>query len=420
MGLSLLRSVPEIAVGVELRWLAAGEQWQLRVVRLRRVGGAVSVVGQPADPTTLAELAQQLGLEAAPIALVLTGRGLLFRTLTTAGAVPTPDQLATLLPGGTPTDFVSQCEVGPSQTLVAIIRRTPVEALLADFVAAGLWVISVQFGPLVLTDFLTYISAERRQSTLPAGPYQLSLAPGGEHLAEVVLTTAEGSGGETYPFGTDAIPTDYLLAYAAGLSLLTDRNFLGKSPTDLAIVRQRQGEWQQRRLFYRLRLAVPVSILLLLLVNLGFSQYLQTRYDELSQVTGDNQRLLAKLRGAEQTLTRQQRFLSATGWTKDSYNSLCADRLAATIPAGIQLLILDIQPQQTQVGESEPRSVFRTDVVSVKGQCANSQQFNTWLQRLSSQPWVRAVRDQNFAYEYTGGAGTFTFTLLLNSNELVR
>jgi Tfp pilus assembly protein PilN len=157
---------------------------------------------------------------------------------------------------------------------------------------------------------------------------------------------------------------------------------------------------------------VPVGILALLLGNQLASQYLTARQDELSGVTGGT-----RVRAAQRTVGQQQAFLAATCWTRPSVNSLCADRLAATLPAGVQLLTVDINPAQELLGQGTGAAPhFCPGVVTVRGQCASAQQFNAWLQRLTRQPWVRAVRDQNFAYNYAGGLGTFT--LLLDEEAL--
>jgi hypothetical protein len=85
------------------------------------------------------------------------------------------------------------------------------------------------------------------------------------------------------------------------------------------------------------------------------------------------------------------------------------------VPAGVQLLALEISPSQATSGASaSQRLTFRKDLVLVKGQCRDAQRLNLWLQKLSALQWVRAVRDQNFAYDFASGVGTFTFALEVN------
>jgi hypothetical protein len=404
-----------VAVGVELTWLTAGS-WQARTCQLKRIGSTVTIGQQQAGLTELAALVQALGPEPGPVALVLTGRGLLLRSMPTSSANqegPDTAQLAALLPGSKPADFYCQYATGPEQSLVALVRRAPVEELLNAFADAGLWVVAVSLGPLGFEEMLPYLPAAAKQSPLLAGAYALTVNPAEDKLTGITVPAAEELIAQVYQLGGEAIASTQVLAYAAALSLLAGDRPATSTGTELPRVTHQREEWTQRRWFYRLRLSVPVGILTLLLLNLLVGQHLQTKHDELAQAVGGNQQLLGRVRAAQQASQQQQAFLSATGWTQPSVNSLCADRLAASLPAGVQLLIVDISPQQALTGEPGHRLHFRPDVVTIKGQCANAQHLNAWLQRLTRQPWVQAVRDQNFAYDYAGGLGTFTFTLLL-------
>lgn len=415
MRLPSFLEAPQLAVGIELTWLGGGG-WLARATQLRRAGAVVTVQQQLSGLADLPALVAALGDEPGPVALVLAGRGLVLRTLASHDAAPDAAQLAALLPGTTFADFYCQYTPGPGQTLVALVRRTPVQELLAALAEAGLWVVAVQLGPLGLAEVLPYLPATTSREALPAGPFLVQLSPDGQHLASAAPLPPTEPPAPPYELGGQAVPPEQVLAYAAALALLTGAPGPSRS-AELPEVQQQQAEWQQRRWFRRLRLGVPMSILLLLLGNLLASQHLLARQDELGGAVGGNERLLAQVRAAQRTVSQQQAFLTATGWTRPSVNSLCADRLATTLPPGIQLLVVDINPAQELPGQGSgaaPR--FRPDLATVKGQCASAQQFNTWLQRLTRQPWVRAVRDQNFAYDYAGGAGTFTFSLLYNGD----
>ncbi|HEX8656635.1 MAG TPA: hypothetical protein VF690_03840 [Hymenobacter sp.] len=156
-------------------------------------------------------------------------------------------------------------------------------------------------------------------------------------------------------------------------------------------------------------------MLVLLLVNFIVSQQLSTSRENLAVDVDQSREVVGRLQHLQQAATQQQNFLTATGWAQPSWNSLCADRLAASVPAGVQLLALEISPSQATSGASaSQRLTFRKDLVLVKGQCRDAQRLNLWLQKLSALQWVRAVRDQNFAYDFASGVGTFTFALEVN------
>lgn len=417
MTFSQLFSPLRTVAGVELVWQGANE-WQASLCQLQRAGTTVTITRQQAGLPNVTTLAAALGPEPTPVALVLAGRGLLLRTVPTTN----PDQqtldaaqFAALLPGSNPADFYCQCAVGPEFTQVALVRRQAVEELVAAFHAAGLWVVDLSLGAFCLEGVLPYLTQHPSQSkSVPAGPFCVTLSGTGNQLLSFVVQQPPIDELE-YKVGEDVVTSSYILPYAAALNTLTNAD----GPTlEVPAVQRLQLEWQQRRLFLRLRLGIPLGILALLLANLLLGQHLQARQDQLTDTVGGNQQQLTRVRVLQQAAQRQQGFLRATGWTHPSYNSLCADRLAASLPSGIQLLVADITPLQQGAGEPGHRLSFRADVVMVRGQCRDAQQFNAWLQQLTTLPWVQAVRDQNFAYDYSGGMGTFTFTLLLNPAAL--
>ncbi|RZK31189.1 MAG: hypothetical protein EOO63_04820, partial [Hymenobacter sp.] len=101
MGLSSLFSGVSTVVGLELTWLAGGN-WQARMCQLRRTSAMVTIERQQEDLLEMSALVEALGPEPGPVALVLTGRGLLLRSLPTSPdnqAGPDATQLAALLPG---------------------------------------------------------------------------------------------------------------------------------------------------------------------------------------------------------------------------------------------------------------------------------------------------------------------------------
>jgi Tfp pilus assembly protein PilN len=418
MSLSALFSPLRTVAGVELVWQGAGE-WRASLCQLQRAGETVTITQQQTGLPDVAALAAALGPEPTPVALVLAGRGLLLRTMpTTKPDQQTLDagQFAALLPGSNPDDFYCQCAVGPELTQVALVRRQAVEELIAAFHAAGLWVVDLSLGAFCLEGVLPYLTQRPPQSeSVPAGPFYVTLTAASNRLLAFAAQPPAADELLDYKVGEEVVSSRDILPYAAALGALTGA---AGPPLEVPAVRLLQREWQQRGLFQRLRLGVSLGILALLLANLLLGQYLQARQDQLTTNVGGNQQQLARVRVLQQAAQRQQGFLAATGWTQPSYNSLCADRLAASLPPGIQLLVADITPLQQGAGEPGHRLSFRADVVTVRGQCRNAQQFNGWLQQLTTLPWVKAVRDQNFAYDYSGGTGTFTFTLLLNPAAL--
>ncbi|HEX8659877.1 MAG TPA: hypothetical protein VF690_20205, partial [Hymenobacter sp.] len=98
--------------GLQLTLLSDGG-WVAACCQLQRRGSAVSVQGQASELTSLTDLQAALPERPTPVALVLAGRGVLYRTLPNAGgAASTADLVAAALPGAAPQDFYVQHQPG--------------------------------------------------------------------------------------------------------------------------------------------------------------------------------------------------------------------------------------------------------------------------------------------------------------------
>jgi|GEM_PF-6403630 len=397
--------------------------WRADFCRLERRGDTVRVSQQGRGLGALPALLSALGPEPLPVALVLSGRGVLLRTLPGQDpdqAQPARDVLANVLPGVNLADFYLHYEPGPEVTHAALVRKAVVDALVTDFLAAGLWVVALQFGPYGLETLLPYLSESAKHTPqLVAGEFVVHLNAARERIAAVDHQPGAADTAPPFVLGDETVPAALGLPYAAALVALT-RSAVDLSPhLPIPAVAALRAEWDQRRWFMGLRLAVPLVILVLLLVNFLASQHLLAEQDRLSVRAGSNQQVLAQLQALQRADRLRHSFLTSTGWGQPSWNSLCADRLAASMPAGLNLQLLEVSPRASTAGGTRP-VLFENGRVLVRGQCRDAQRLNQWLQQITRLPWVEAVREQNFAYDYAGGEGTFTFTLVIRPADLLR
>jgi Tfp pilus assembly protein PilN len=392
--------------------------WVADYCTVRRRRDTVTVVQQGQGYTSVAALREALGPEPVALALALAGRGVLLRTSPTpTEPLATAESVAVLLPGVNPAEFYVQAAPGGDSTHLALVRRTVVDQLLADLQAADHWVVDLSLGPGSVTTLLPYLSAAVRAQPLRVGDFDVRIT--GENITALDYQPGVPVLPGEYAVGAESLSASQLLPYAAALTALLHPWVGVGGRLALPKVTELRAEWGQRQRFLMLRLAVPLVILLLLLANFLAGQHLVAERDELAARLGDNQQLLHQVQTLQREVAQKHAFLTTTGWEQPSWNSLCADRLAASLPPGLDLLVVDVSPAQPAAGGGGHAALFRSGTVSVKGQCRDAQRLNQWLQELTRQPWVQAVQDQNFAYDYAGGLGTFTFTLVLRPAALL-
>ena len=409
--------------GVALTFQADGT-WVADYCRVHRRKALVTVTQQGEGLYTGAAMQQALGPEPAAVAMALAGRGVLLRTLPLVSEgqpAAYAEALAAALPGVNLADFYIQYQPTSVGVQAALIRKTVVDELLTELQAVGLWVVTLSLGAASVAALLPYLPASMKQQPLRAGNFLLYPATDGAQFSRIDYQPSTTPADQvTYPVGNEQLSAAQLLPYSAALSALVGP--VGGTEQGSAVPRADElaREWGYRRWFQRLRLAVPVAILVLLLGNFLASQQLTTERGHLTARLGNNQQLLEHVQELRQATALKHAFLTTSGWAQPSWNALCADRLAASLPAGLDLLSLEINPPQDPAVAAGKPAAFRHDVVIVRGQCHDAQRFNAWLQVISKLPWVQAVRDQNFTYDYAGGVGVFTFTLVVKPTILLR
>lgn len=420
MRLPMVFTTLPAVTGVALTFQADGS-WQADFCAVSRQRDVVRLTQQKQGLASVDALGEALAPGPVPLALVLAGRGVLWRTLpgpAPESAVAQAERLTTALPGVNLNDFYIQYQSGSGETQVALIRRQLLDALLAEFHTVGLWVLAVSLGPYDFATLLPYLPEVVRRPELAVGDFQVRLTTAGDGLAAVEYQPGEEAVPAAFAVGNDVFSSRQVLPYAAALTALVQPPAAGEERLPVPRVRELRTEWSYRSLYQGLRLAVPLVILVLLLANFFVAQRLIDERDHLMARLGNNQHLLQQVQQLHQVTGQKHQFLTNTGWAQPSWNSICADRLAASMPPGLLLLSLDIAPASA-AGGAQPQATFQPDLVTVKGQCRDAQQFNAWLQRITKRAWVRAVRDQNFTYDYAAGVGTFTFTLVIKPAVLL-
>ena len=290
MRIPLLPALNDV-IGVALTFQPDGT-WSADYCRVLRQRGLVTVTQQGVGLSSASALQQELAQEPVALAIALAGRGLLLRTLPLMDPAQTPlaydTALAAALPGVSLKDFYVQYEPLAAGVQAALIRKSLVDQLLGELHAAGLWVVSLSLGAASMTTLLPYLPAAMKQLPVRAGGFCLQLSAAGDALTSVEYQPAAPVQEATYTLGNENLSAAQVLPYAAALAALV------APATEPAVPRVQElaTEWDYRHLFQRLKLAVPVLILALLMGNFLVSQRLTTDREHLMARRGNNQQLL--------------------------------------------------------------------------------------------------------------------------------
>lgn len=351
-----------------------------------------------------------------PLVLALEGRGILHKA--TGEHIPVPhtdaEAVALILPTATASDFHVQRNEGYDRHYITIVRRETISSLtstLKEWLSVPCDVIAIEAGPFSLQELVPFLGPEWQEASPQIGHYAVTLQKG--RIAQLE-STSETRPSEKYPIGEDMLTPQLLLAYASALRVL-----LGSGASSLApeLLAEGRDQWQQKLLFRRRGIAIMSIFLGSLLVNFWLFLHLTAKNQALTARSNHYQKEIKTLETLRQTVQQQQKFLQTTGWLAPSRQSVYSDQLAATVPEGLQLTSMDLNPADEAASRLQQQAVFIQNVISIEGKCREAQSLNLWLQALSRLPWVKHIQKQNFAYDYAAGIGTFSFTILLPSSS---
>jgi Tfp pilus assembly protein PilN len=132
-----------------------------------------------------------------------------------------------------------------------------------------------------------------------------------------------------------------------------------------------------------------------LLMNYFVFDHYNSRYNGLSSELTEYQGFLVSYTNLKEELAEKKELLQETGMSESSKASFYIDRIAASVPKGIQLESLETNPMlRKKTGDKQIK--FNIGVITVSGTSKKSTVFNDWLKSITELDWVEKV--EKFTY----------------------
>lgn len=383
--------------GLEMELLPAGVL--MRLVVLKKTGKKIAVEKTISidDP---AQLSSQLTADV-PLALVITGKGVLHRRVTVDPAADERTLLSKVLPNAAAKEFfIQRAPAANDDTMVAVMRRALLEEELQKLHALS--VLSCSLGPSLLVNVLQLW--EKHTDAIAGGAHQISLE---ENTISAIDYDASRNFDEELTIGGEKLAAEYLPAFAAAFQqLLPQENRIRLSDEWF---RHTQEDFLQRKLFKTGIKALLVFVLLLLLGNyFAFSNYWNRKSELETQLQSDGG-AFTEVSKLEQEVHAKRDFLSQAGLLSPAHYAFYADQLAASLPHEIRLTQLDLAPKLKFA--EEDTIGFRPGRIDIGGSCSESVVLNSWLQQLKQQSWVKAATLQSYVQDKSMTQGVFQIQL---------
>jgi Tfp pilus assembly protein PilN len=120
--------------------------------------------------------------------------------------------------------------------------------------------------------------------------------------------------------------------------------------------------------------------------------------------------LLQNLDKLKKDLNEKSTFMNKMGLLQAGRTSFFADRIAAMIPASIQLKEMNINPLVKNPNDDKDIA-FNVNSIVVKGDCKKNTELNEWIKQLKRFDWVNDVTLTNFTQDKEKNMGIFNMEL---------
>lgn len=385
--------------GVEVCLARGQEEPGFQLIELERDGDEVRITGRKTGLASWKELSGSLP-DGQPIALVITGNGILHRSIETPGG-SWQELVAQAMPNAGSAGFAGQVEPGRGQPWLAVARRENLIPVLGLF--QGRQVGALFIGVLNLNAILPLLKEEE----VCTSNYRLEVREG--QLA--AISALEGGGASRHFLDGEDIDGRLMPAFAAALQLA-----LGKevSVFNLPELEGLKKQYRQEQLLRLGGWGALLALLLLLLANFVAFSWLSSQNLELEAALAFNRKQVEEVQRLEAALQEKNSFLKGSNILSASRTSFYADEVGRLVPGGITLEALWIFPLQNPDAKrrEEDGFVFQDKLILAQGQNQNSAILNLWIKQLESLDWVKEVKVLPYR-EDEKGVGEFELHIVL-------
>lgn len=332
-----------------------------------------------------------------PVALIVTGRGIINRMLNGQAGVSDESLIRQVLPNALAGDLlISKYEVSDNALMVSVARRETVKKV-ADSLE-GISIVSVLVGPSVALTLVDLVGAIEPEWN--CGNHSFRFQNGRVNEAAYVSRGAYAN----VSLGDETIPALNTVSFAGALQGLT---FTSAIPGEVPEFNQRRAEFIRMK---RYGAAVKTSVLvalLVLLVNFFVFAHLRELKSALEADPRTNTEALLHFNELTERVEANKEFFAASGWSGTTSYAWMADQLAAQMPDDIVLTRMNVAPAETF--NREDTLGFHPKSIVINGTCRESASLNAWLKILQQAQWVSSA----VITAYTDGGGQGKFELHL-------
>jgi Tfp pilus assembly protein PilN len=336
-----------------------------------------------------------------PACISISGKGIIHKRVSCNEDKDTAVLLHKVLPNAMPGDFyVQHTQPLNGHAIVSVARKAMIDELLGGFGKNKMEVVACSFGPFGIGSILPAMNLnETVAEELRLPGHTITIVDG--QVENYV--PADNNESITYiKVGDDDINASLIVAFSAAAGYFTGNEL----SAGIDSVSEQAEEYRQKKIFRLAGAGLLIFLFALLLGNYLVFDHYWTKKQELEAKVSSSQGALQEYEKLKMEYDEKMKFLYGSGLLDASRSSFYADRIAADIPAGIQLTEMSINPRVKQAGD-ENSMIFETKLVHIQGSCRQSSELNEWIKAIRKKEWVSNVELINYKQGKPDPAGEF-------------
>jgi hypothetical protein len=364
-------------VGIEI--IQYNNPVYVNIVILKRSKNKIIIVSKKHEVVSIEEVKNFI-LPDKPVYLILNLRNILHKTIESTIHVSDEMLIQEVFPNASDKDFYIQKENIATGKIISVIRQDLLNSIINDFTKENITVLGVALGSFDVKYIKPLLPSD---STIHAQTHSYTFNT--EQKITHFTRNTEGVF-DDIKIGDDMLDSRLIPAYAGAF-----KSLLQIPPSfHPQLIKDLQEEYFQKKVYQSGSLAALVLVFLILLCSTFLNFIYKEKSNKLSfQLVSQNADFSA-LDSLKKQVAQQKTFVQQTNISQSSRTSFFADRLAASIPMGLELIQLNIFPMLGNRKDYKENQLvkFQNEIIMAKGVCDNSITYNEWIKKLHTLDWV--------------------------------
>ena len=370
----------DVVVGIEI--LQYNNPTYVNIVVLKRIKNKVSIVAKKQEVVSFEEIKSYVSPDK-PVYLILNLRNILHKTIESTIHVSDEMLIQEVFPNASDKDFYIQKENIATGKIISVIRQDLLNSIVSDFTKENITILGVTIGSFDVKYVKPLLPND---NIIHAHTHSFSF-----NSEQKIIQFARNTEGvfEDIKIGDDRLDSRLLSAYAGAFKSILQIPLSFNPP----LIKGIQEEYFQKKIYKSGSLAALIFVFFVLLCSTFLNSICKDKSNKLSfQLVSQNADFSA-LDSLKKQVKQQKTFVSQTNISQSSRTSFYADRLAASIPTGLELTQLNVFPISGNRKDYKENQLvkFQNETIVAKGVCDNSITYNEWIKKLQTMDWVRSA-----------------------------